>query len=243
MNIIKLNATDSTNDYLKSLIKDTPVPNNTLVVTQVQKRGKGQHGNVWRSQDGKSLTFSMYRAFSQHQDCYPFMPQMVVSLAIVNVLKSFQIPDLQIKWPNDILSYNKKLGGILIENIWTKGQPTHRIIGIGLNVNDLPDPELPKATSLFQITGAQFNLDEVLRGLHQEIAVLFDAFKVVEQDRYFDQYHDYLFKKDVVATFKDTQGTVFSAIVKGVSPQGDLQLEKQDENLVSYAVKEVAMLY
>ena len=66
---------------------------------------------------------------------------------------------------------------------------------------------------------------------------------MLEQDLYFDQYHDYLFKKDVVATFRDTHGTVFSAIIKGVSPQGDLKLEQQDETHVSYAVKEVAMLY
>lgn len=171
------------------------------------------------------------------------MPQMVVSLAIVKVLKSLEVPGLQIKWPNDILSYNKKIGGILIENIWTKGQPTHRVIGVGLNVNDVVDPDLPKATSLFRLTGKEFDLDQVLLELHQEIVAQFDAFRVADQQQYYNQYHAYLFKKDVVATFKDNLGTVFSAIVKGVSPEGDLQLEQQDENTVSYAVKEVAMLY
>jgi BirA family biotin operon repressor/biotin-[acetyl-CoA-carboxylase] ligase len=243
LNIIKLNATDSTNDYLKSLIKDTGVANNTVVVTVNQKQGKGQHGNIWKSQKGKSLTFSIYRAFTQHKDCYPFMPQMVVSLAIVRVLQSFNIPGLRIKWPNDILSYNKKIAGILIENIWTKGQPTHRIIGIGLNVNDLADPALPKATSLFGITGQQFDLDEVLIKLHTAIVQDFDAFKVVNQQVQFEHYHSYLYKKDAVATFKDGQGVIISAIVKGVSPEGSLQLEHQDEKVKSYAVKEVSMQY
>ncbi len=243
MNIIKLNATDSTNDYLKSLIKDTQVENNTLVVTHFQNQGKGQHGNVWHSQNGKSLTFSIYRAFSQHKDCYPFMPQMVVSLAIIHVLEALNIPELSIKWPNDILSYNKKIGGILIENIWTKGQPTHRVIGIGLNVNDLPNSDFPKASSLYQIMGIEYDLDSLLDQLHQKIIEHFETFKVIEQDIYFKEYHDYLFKREAVATFKGKDGALFSAIVKGVSPEGNLQLEQEDELLKSYAVKEVAMFY
>ena len=58
-----------------------------------------------------------------------------VSLGLVKALEKYQIPDISIKWPNDIMSQSKKMAGILIENKIKQGQIVSSIIGIGLNVN------------------------------------------------------------------------------------------------------------
>ena len=60
MNIIKLNAIDSTNDYLKNLLDKKPVINYTVVTANFQNKGKGQMGSFWESEAGKNLICSVY---------------------------------------------------------------------------------------------------------------------------------------------------------------------------------------
>jgi BirA family transcriptional regulator, biotin operon repressor / biotin---[acetyl-CoA-carboxylase] ligase len=59
MKLLKLDATDSTNDYLKQLSSKEIVENFTIIVAKSQTKGKGQMGAVWKSQSGKNLTFSI----------------------------------------------------------------------------------------------------------------------------------------------------------------------------------------
>ena len=59
MNIIKLNAIDSTNSYLKELTVENTVQNYTVVVAEQQTAGRGQMGTIWESEHGKNLTFSI----------------------------------------------------------------------------------------------------------------------------------------------------------------------------------------
>ena len=60
MYLIKLNATSSTNDFLKKLAADTDLTDFTVVWADVQLQGKGQMGSVWVTEDAKNLTFSIY---------------------------------------------------------------------------------------------------------------------------------------------------------------------------------------
>ena len=59
MHMIKLDAIDSTNDYLRKLILKKKPTTPTVVMSQYQKKGKGQRGQVWTSQAGKNLMFSL----------------------------------------------------------------------------------------------------------------------------------------------------------------------------------------
>ena len=131
MNIIKLDAIESTNDYLKS----TDFNNPQVVYTYNQYKGKGQRGNKWMSEPGKNLAFSI-KIFPKNFDIKDqFKINVIFSILIFNTLKSLQIPDIKIKFPNDIMSGNKKICGILIE-LKVKGiEIDNIIIGFGLNVN------------------------------------------------------------------------------------------------------------
>jgi len=62
-----------------------------------------------------------------------FCLSMVASLAVYKTLVALEIPKLSVKWPNDILSENKKICGILIENVIKKNNLNQSVIGIGLN--------------------------------------------------------------------------------------------------------------
>ena len=82
---------------------------------------------------------------------------ILVSLGIYHGLKKIGIPNISIKWPNDIYVNDKKISGILIENSISHDKIRKSIIGIGLNVNQKFFKDL-NATSLINVTGKKFNL-------------------------------------------------------------------------------------
>lgn len=81
MNIIKLNATASTNDFLKQLNSTQNLENFTTVVTQHQTNGKGQRGSYWNSTPYKNLTFSTLIKKKLTQDFTIFDLNIAVSVA------------------------------------------------------------------------------------------------------------------------------------------------------------------
>ncbi|MFY0714807.1 biotin--[acetyl-CoA-carboxylase] ligase [Seonamhaeicola sp. NFXS20] len=242
MFIIKLNATDSTNSYLRRYIAENKVEDYTIVVAKEQTQGRGQMGTVWVSDACKNLTFSMFKDLSGHVVEFPYYISMAISLAILKALKSLNIPNLSIKWPNDILSADKKVCGILIENV-IKNKLESTIIGIGVNVNQTKFDGLPKATSLKNITGVHFDLDEVLFRIityTKEYSSLLQAGKYEAVKR---EYESNLFRKDKPSTFKDAEGSLFSGFVKGVTKYGKLMVILEDEILKKFDLKEITMLY
>ena len=153
MNIIKLSAIDSTNDYLKNLLLKNTLENYTIVTAEFQHKGKGQMGGEWKSEPSKNLICSIYLNNSTIKLNNQFSINMVVCLAIKKSLNKFNIPQLSVKWPNDIMSGSLKLCGILIENSVKNNSIQDIIIGIGMNVNQMEFNNLPNATSIKKISG------------------------------------------------------------------------------------------
>ena len=139
MKLIKLNAIDSTNEYIK-INKSIFDKEMVCIYTFNQTMGKGQRGRNWESEPYKNLCVSFYSLLSKKasKDIF-FKLNMIVSLKMIRILKKYSIPKLSIKWPNDILSENKKIAGILIETSLKNGRLNDFIIGIGLNVNQISE--------------------------------------------------------------------------------------------------------
>ncbi len=242
MRIIKLDAIDSTNSFLKEMIYDGVVEDYTIVVAEHQTKGRGQMGTVWDSDKGKNLMFSVFKDLSIHVVEFPFYISMAISLAIFKALRTFNIPDLSIKWPNDILSANKKVCGILIENV-IKNKLNSTIIGIGVNVNQTKFNNLPKASSLKNITGIHYNLDEILQSIikytmHYSSLLQDEKYEAVK-----NEYEANLFRKNKPSTFKNAEGVLFSGFIKGVTKYGKLQVILEDEVVKKFDLKEITLLY
>ena len=161
MRIIKLNAIDSTNSYLKKLCTTEPVSDYTAVIAENQTQGRGQMGTIWNSESSKNLTFSVFKELSDFQFEAPFYISMVVALSLLKTLDALSIPRLSVKWPNDILSADKKICGVLIENVIKQNAIKASIIGIGINVNQITFENLPQASSLKAISGKEYDLNEL----------------------------------------------------------------------------------
>ena len=159
-NIIKLNATPSTNDFLKERHQKGLCLDGDLVWAQDQTSGRGQRNRTWFSSPEDSLTFSIYKTYEQFYSANAFSISVAVALGIVTGLQSQGIPNVSIKWPNDILSDNKKIAGILIENIFKGFNEIVSIVGIGLNVNQLQFDNLPQASSLAILNNQIFDKEK-----------------------------------------------------------------------------------
>ncbi|ALJ06201.1 ligase [Pseudalgibacter alginicilyticus] len=243
MHIIKLNAIDSTNSYLKKLSSETSLRDYTVVITNNQTNGRGQMGAVWDSEGSKNLTFSVFKDVSNFYIDNPFFISIVVSLSILKALQSINIQKLSVKWPNDILSDNKKVCGILIENVIKQNNLQSSIIGVGLNVNQTTFNNLPSASSIKCITGIHYHLDEVLQSI---IVHLKNYFSLLQNGHYEDlkqEYETYLFRKNKPSTFKGGDGNIFSGIIKNVSAAGHLQVLLEDDIVKAFDLKEITLLY
>ena len=178
MKIIKLDAIDSTNSFLKNLSVNATVQDFTIVVAKQQTSGRGQMNAEWVVEGGKNLTFSVFSCFDDLPISNQKYLNFSVSLAVFEVLNDLFLPKLTIKWPNDILSVNKKLAGILIENNLKGNKISSSIIGIGINVNQQKfSKDLPNATSVKKILSKEFDLDILLNEVLIRLKEKLDLFK------------------------------------------------------------------
>lgn len=243
MQRIKLDATDSTNAYLKKLMLSKPLEDFTIVIANEQVNGRGQMGTKWESEAGKNLTFSVLKYFKNYRIQEQFLLNIITSLAVYHTLKKLLIPNLRVKWPNDILSGNFKICGILIENNLKNDIIQSSIIGFGLNVNQLEFENLKKASSLKKIKGKTFNLDEVLESLMQNLEVFFNEFESGKVSDIRRQYEMLLFRINKPSTFKDRNSQLFTGYIRGISEEGNLVVELEDSILKEYSFKELELLH
>jgi len=242
MKLIKLDAIDSTNDFLKSLSSQDELENFTVVTAENQTKGKGQVGGVWKSEAGKNLTMSVLVKDFLFSNEEVFNLSVLVSLSVAEVLKSLNIPDICVKWPNDILSYNKKLVGILIENTIKSDGRIVSVVGIGTNVNQTDFSELPTASSIAVISGKTFNKEELAILIVEKLKEKIQLWKTLSAC-FWNDYFNFLFKKGIPTAFRDTNNKDFMGIIQGVSPIGKLQVLLEDDSVAEYEIKEVKMLY
>lgn len=244
MHIIKLNATHSTNTYMRELSAIKDLEDFSVVWALNQTNGRGQMGTIWNAQPGKNLTISVYKDVSWLGISNHFFISIVVSLALISTLNELMIKNLKIKWPNDILSDYKKIGGILIENVIKNNQLQASIIGIGLNVNQTEFDNLPQASSLINITGRVFSLEELLDRIVVNLKLMFSE---LQEKHAFEElkknYTNALFRLNKPSTFKDKNNQLFAGYIYGTDQHGNLLVLLENKVIRSFGFKEITLLY
>ena len=171
MKLIKLNAIDSTNEYIK-LNKSFFSQNSLVVYSFNQTNGKGQRGKIWTSQPYKNICISFYNKIEKTSNETLLKTNLFASLSVLEILKLYDIPKLKIKWPNDIMSGNKKIAGILIENSFFRKKIVDSIIGIGLNVNQIDFDLITNATSMKILKNESFDLNKLSNEFIKKFSLL-----------------------------------------------------------------------
>lgn len=180
-NIIYLSSVDSTNTYLDELAK-RGYPHGTVVVADSQTAGRGRFRRQWFSPPGKNIYMSILVRYQKDSgrelSDFSVIPLLAGVASLVAINSHTGLP-LSLKWPNDILLYEKKLGGILVESKIEK-EEAYFIAGIGINVNMRKD-ELPReirqiATSLYMVTEKEFSREALIEAICKEFFKLYEEF-------------------------------------------------------------------
>ncbi len=229
--IIRLEETESTNSYLRDLLKSQHLEEGSVVVADFQTAGRGQVGNSWYSDKGDNLLFSLLIYPTGIPANEQFIISRMVSLAIKNTLDQFA-DDIRIKWPNDIYWKERKIAGILIENSLQGKIIENSIIGIGLNLNQQIFPvELPNPVSLRQITATEQDKNYILDLLLKEFFLLYRSLQRGEKQVIEDEYMLDLYRANGYYWYEDANG------------RGHLVLRTLDTNEERiYAFKEVQFI-
>ena len=167
--IYYLQRCSSTMDIAMQLASDNP-SEGTIILAESQTKGRGRLGRHWVSPKYKGIYFSLILK----PKIPPAQAAVLTLLAAVSICEAIKIATgitCSIKWPNDILVNNKKLGGILTELDAELGRVNFVIIGIGLNVNNEPGELLRGAISLRFSGKSQHKIDrlELLREILRRI--------------------------------------------------------------------------
>ncbi|WP_333600277.1 biotin--[acetyl-CoA-carboxylase] ligase [Flavobacterium sp.] len=242
MPIIKLDAIDSTNDYLKQLAKEKDLENFTIVMAREQTKGRGQMGAKWYSEPGKNLTMSVLVKDLAINTISIYDLNVVVAMAAVDVLTSTGCPNVKIKWPNDIMADNKKVGGILIENSFKTDGTFTAVVGFGLNLNQTNFEHLPQASSLTNVTGQTYDLEATADLFVKQLKLQLDSLPE-KTNLVWNNYEKLLFKRNKAVAFEDSIGNRFMGIIESVTRDGKLALLQEDDLLHHYEVKAIKMLY
>ena len=236
--IVRIPSTDSTNNYANRQIRLGDLPEGTVFLTYEQLAGRGQMKNVWESESGKNLTFSMvfYPDFLEIRR--QFMLSKVVVLGIYKALNKY-VDQLKVKWPNDIYAGNRKLGGILIENSIMSGLIKSSVVGIGLNVNQtIFRSEAPNPVSLQLLTNQHFDCEVVLAEVLSGINSYYELLLQEEFDRIDRDYVSALYRLNEKHLFR-TEGEDFSGEIIGVNEIGQLLIRKENGEILEFHFKEV----
>lgn len=146
----------STNNTAREHLDEYDTLSVIACVEQIKGRGQGSH--TWYATPGKNLTFTIIFKPQDLEASEALYLTRITTLSLLAYLDAKGVK-ARIKWPNDIWVDDRKICGILIENILSGPMIHDSIIGIGLNINEKDWPEdLPNPVSLSELTGKEYDI-------------------------------------------------------------------------------------
>jgi BirA family biotin operon repressor/biotin-[acetyl-CoA-carboxylase] ligase len=242
--LFHFSALSSTNDYASQLLAKSRPAEGTVISTFNQTHGKGQSGSVWEGEVYSHLAFTTILYPRKVPAPAQFMLNQAVALAVVDLVRSLSLPAPRVKWPNDIFLSDRKICGILIENLLSANRIQHSIVGIGLNVNQTSFPShLPRAGSLRQLAGKPFDLEAIRDSLCVCLERRYLSLRNRDNRPLIREYHDTLYGLGELISFREPGGEVWTGIPEGVTPQGLLRIRKPDGQIATFQPKQVEWIW
>lgn len=170
-----LRTTGSTNADLVALVRRGQAVHGAVLTTDDQQAGRGRRGRTWTAPPRSAVALSCYlQPASVPQARWSWLP-LVAGLGVVDALVHAGSLDARLKWPNDVLVGDRKLGGVLAEVVEGPDGPGV-VVGIGLNVSQgQGELAVPTATSMLLAGAATTDRDTVLRALLRAVGDRYTA--------------------------------------------------------------------
>jgi BirA family biotin operon repressor/biotin-[acetyl-CoA-carboxylase] ligase len=238
-------AVASTNTAAATLAQEG-APHGTVVVADSQTAGRGRLGRQWHSPPGKNLHCSiLLRAMPAHgqQPLWLSWVPLIAALAAGRAVQTVAGLKISVKWPNDILAGERKLGGILCESGGLGTAQAFVIVGIGLNVNirrdEFPDELRDLATSVAVEAGRPFDRAALLAALLLEMETRCETFL---SGRHGDILKEYVLRCSTVGRrvrVELAHGETMQGTAAAVQPDGSLRVTRDDGTAVDVRTGDV----
>ncbi len=239
-NLVVLPECPSTNTLAADMSQAGQAGEGTVVITHHQTSGRGQRGNTWESGKGLNLTFSAVLHPAFLRVCDQFQLNKAVALAVHDVVKNYTEESVRVKWPNDIMIGDRKVCGILIENMVTGEKLSRSIVGIGLNVNQKDFP-VTTASSVSIHSKDPIDLAKMFDELMQSLEWRYLQLKREDNERLDGDYLEAMYRIDETHSFIINDQNV-NGIIRGVDDHGKLIVEI-DSAAGTFDLKEIKYVY
>lgn len=238
VNLEVLNIINSTNQYLKE--KLPMLESGHVCLAEAQTAGRGRHGRKWVSPYGASLYLSYFWQFASGYQAISGL-SLAVGVAITEALYDIGINDVQLKWPNDLYSQNKKLAGVLVEVEGQMGAACDCIIGIGLNIDlaDQQDEIDQPWIDLNRISNAPLDRNKLAAVLIEKLIKSMATFEKEGLDPFLSKWQSLDLYRDKPITLIMGNKTL-NGTGKGISHDGGLLVEV-DGNIQTFYGGEISV--
>jgi len=228
VNLELLNVIDSTNKYLNTSANIKP--HASVVIANIQTKGKGRRGRSWQASVGESLSMSILWKFDKGASGLSGL-SLVVGVAIQRLMKKIGINNSFLKWPNDLLILEGdayfKLAGVLIELQGDLESRCSAVIGVGLNYdlsNDILNNIDQPATNIKKYLHSDIDLNQLSAMLIKEII---NALSEFEKNGFLSVKEEWLsynaFKEKTISFIK-SGGEVITGQIVDIENDGALNI-------------------
>lgn len=229
--ILCFDEVDSTNTVAKFLA-EFGSEEGTVVISEVQTKGKGRHGKKWESPTG-GIWLSIILKPEIDPSKAPLIT-LATGVAVAKTLRKIGI-DARIKWPNDILIKDKKVSGILTEANARFSTVDYVIVGIGidsnLNIDVLPEKLQEGSTTLKNELETKITETDLITKFLNEFENVYDLFK---EEKFDDILYDWRKMSQTIGSYvkiKQPLGKFLKGYAVGINNNGALILEEGNGNL------------
>jgi BirA family biotin operon repressor/biotin-[acetyl-CoA-carboxylase] ligase len=215
-----VDVTTSTQDEISKLISNSSVISNQVVVAEFQSNGRGRLDRSFDATKSSALLFSFNFTPKRSQNDWGFLT-LITGMAVARSLNAFvtsAVP-VTLKWPNDLLIGDKKLGGIIAE---VNGSSV--IIGVGINIEmNLEELPVESATSLLISGASSFDRNKILAKILNELESALTSWDSGEI--FVDRYREVSSTLGKQVRVQLPNGDVLESRAMDIDPSGGLILE------------------
>lgn len=203
------------------------VSDGAVFIADYIEHAKGRQGRTWQCYSGQLLLTILLKPNSSKISVGENQNQLMMAfcVAFIRVLKKYEVG---LKWPNDFVIGDKKVGGIIGEIIWEGANPKAVIIGFGLNVNNTflkSDDLYTIATSLKEITKENIDIKKLQNELLSQADVLYKDWLNGKNQKIFEEWKEFQIYKYKKMVIHKSAGNIVFGVVKDFYENGDLLLD------------------
>lgn len=235
--MLEMDSIDSTNNFLRRY--DAPMERRVVLATaEFQTAGRGSGTNCWESERGRNLLLSLLLRPTWVDATEMYGLSEIAALAVREALEEYA-EGFSVKWPNDIYFGDRKIAGLLIENVLEGHKVGRCVVGVGLNVNQQTFlSDAPNPVSLSQILGREEERRFVLEKVTSHFIHRYDQLQQEGRAEIHADYLSCLYRKGEEHSYSDSKG-LFLATLQDVELSGHLILQDREGKMRRYAFKEV----